>query len=50
VESGCLIEIPDGWQRTDPIPTDAASEMSFDAKEDALIALIGRLGQIATVN
>jgi hypothetical protein len=46
----CLVEIPDGWQPSDPLPQEKSSEMAFDTKEDALIALVGRLGHIATLN
>jgi hypothetical protein len=46
----CLVEIPDGWRPSDPLPRDPAAETSFDTKEEALIALVGRLGQIPTIN
>ena len=46
----CLVEIPDGWRRSDPLPKDKASETSFVTRDEALIALVGRLGQIPTVN
>ena len=46
----CLVEIPDGWRRSDPLPKDKASESSFVTRDEALIALVGRLGQIPTAN
>jgi hypothetical protein len=46
----CLVEIPDGWRPSDPLPSGKAAETSFDTKEEALIALVGRLGQIPTIN
>jgi len=46
----CLVEIPDGWRPSDPLPSDRATETSFNTKEEALIAFVGRLGQIPTVN
>jgi hypothetical protein len=46
----CLVEIPDGWRRSDPLPTADGTDTSFDTKAEALIALVGRLGQIPTVN
>jgi hypothetical protein len=32
------------------LPKDKASETSFVTRDEALIALVGRLGQIPTVN
>jgi hypothetical protein len=46
----CLVEIPEGWHRSDPLPQDKRSETSFVTRDEALIALVGRLGQIPTVN
>ena len=46
----CLVDIPDGWRRADPLPKDPSSDTSFDTKDEALVALVGRLGQIASVN
>jgi hypothetical protein len=46
----CLVEIPEGWRRGDPLPKDARSDTSYDTKEQALIAFVGRVGQIASVN
>jgi hypothetical protein len=46
----CLVEIPDGWRRADPLPKDVSSDISFDSKEEALLALVGRIGQIPSVN
>jgi hypothetical protein len=41
----CLVEIPDGWHRADPLPTDKTSETWFDTKEVAIIAPVGRVAQ-----
>ena len=46
----CLVEIPEGWHRSDPLPKDKGSETSFLTRDEALIALVGRLGQIPTTN
>lgn len=46
----CLIEIPDGWRRADPLPKDKTAETLFDTKDEALIALLGRVGQIPSAN
>jgi hypothetical protein len=46
----CVVEIPDGWQRADPLPVGKTSETWLDTKEEASIALVGWLGQIPTVN
>jgi hypothetical protein len=31
----CLVEIPDGWRRSDPLPKDKASETSFVTRDEA---------------
>ncbi len=46
----CLVEIPDGWHRADPLPKEKGSDTPFATRDEALIALVGRLGQIPTVN
>jgi hypothetical protein len=46
----CLVEIPEGWHRSDPLPKDKGSDTSFVTRDEALIALVGRLGQIPTTN
>jgi hypothetical protein len=46
----CLVEIPDEWRRGDSIPKQAKSDMSFDTKEQAIVAFVGRMGQVPSVN
>jgi hypothetical protein len=46
----CLVEIPDGWHRSDPLPKERGSDTPFATRDEALIALVGRLGQIPSVN
>jgi len=46
----CLVEIPDGWRRGDPIPKEEMSDTSFDTKQQAIVAFVGRMGQVPSVN
>jgi hypothetical protein len=44
----CLVEIPDGWHRADPLPTDKTSETLFDTKEVAIIAPVPTRNSVGT--